>query len=147
MHNSSLFSEQSFYPQFCRDLSRARQEVVIESPFISTARMRSLLPFFAGLAKRKIKIFIVTRDPKEHVFLFARQAATEIAKLQALGVTVFFCEKGHHRKLAIIDRKILWEGSLNILSQVDSIEIMRRTEEKVTALEMMQFSGIIKYLE
>ena len=33
------------------------------------------------------------------------------------------CIGNHHRKLAILDRKVLWEGSLNILSQTRSREI------------------------
>jgi hypothetical protein len=47
----------------------------------------------------------------------------------------------HHRKLAIIDDEILWEGSLNILSQNDSCEIMRRTVSQQVASEMVRFIG------
>ena len=36
--------------------------------------------------------------------------------------------KGLHRKVVVIDREILYEGSLNILSQNNSIEMMRRIE-------------------
>ncbi len=34
-----------------------------------------------------------------------------------------------HRKLAVIDRTILWEGSLNILSQNRSQKVMSRIEK------------------
>jgi hypothetical protein len=40
--------------------------------------------------------------------------------LQKLGVQVLYTS-GHHRKLAIIDREILYEGSLNIPSQNDEL--------------------------
>jgi phosphatidylserine/phosphatidylglycerophosphate/cardiolipin synthase-like enzyme len=47
-----------------------------------------------------------------------------------------------HRKLAIIDQQILWEGSLNILSQVLSKEIMRRTNSVELACQMASFTKI-----
>jgi hypothetical protein len=68
-----------------------------------------------------------------------------IAKLQHLGVQVLFTG-GHHRKLAIIDRQILWEGSLNILSQKDSCEIMRRIPSTQLAWQMTRFIGIDKLI-
>ncbi len=45
-----------------------------------------------------------------------------------------------------IDQNILWEGSLNILSQTRSQEIMRRIESKDLALEMFNFLKLEKYL-
>jgi hypothetical protein len=53
---------------------------------------------------------------------------------------------GHHRKLAIIDRRLLWEGSLNMLSQNDSCEIMRRIESNSLATQMIHFARLDKYL-
>jgi len=48
-----------------------------------------------------------------------------IGDMQKLGVIVLYTV-GHHRKLAVLDRKIVYEGSLNILSFNDSCEIMRK---------------------
>ena len=45
-----------------------------------------------------------------------------------------------HRKLAVIDRAILWEGSLNILSQSNSKEIMRRTKSAFLANQVINFT-------
>jgi hypothetical protein len=46
----------------------------------------------------------------------------------------------------MIDRKILWEGSLNIFSQTNSREIMRRFEDKETALETFEFLKLGKFI-
>ena len=58
--------------------------------------------------------------------------------MQEIGIKVFYTIK-HHRKLAIIDEEILWEGSLNILSQGDSCEIMRRTVSSSLVYQMLCF--------
>lgn len=72
------------------------------------------------------------------------QALMAIGQLQDIGIIVLFT-KGHHRKLAIIDDDILYEGSLNILSQNDSCEIMRRIEDEVSTLQMLRFIGLEKW--
>lgn len=63
MINSSLHDESTFYKHFITDLLKAKQEVWIESPFITTERMNQLTPVFNKLIGRGIKVYVVTRDP------------------------------------------------------------------------------------
>jgi phosphatidylserine/phosphatidylglycerophosphate/cardiolipin synthase-like enzyme len=142
---SRLYNETDFYPAFLHDLSGATREVIIESPFISHKRMNALYPSFRAMAKRGVVIVINTRHPSEHEADYAVQAYQAITELQVLGVNVLFTG-GHHRKLAIIDRATLWEGSLNILSQNNSCEIMRRIVSTVLAEQMIRFVGIERYI-
>ena len=139
MHNSSLHDETTFYQQFLDDLSSCQEEVIIESPFITSSRMKSLYPVFRELINRGIKINVVTRDPRDHSNPYEEQSEYEIRRFERLGVQVFLCVGNHHRKLALIDRRILWEGSLNILSQSQSREIMRRIDSKELAMDMFRF--------
>lgn len=64
--SSILHDEKTFYNRFTHDLLEAKQEVIIESPYITTARMSSLTPAFGRLLEQKVRVFIMTRDPKEH---------------------------------------------------------------------------------
>lgn len=93
-----------------------------------------------------MKIYVVTRNPIEHEEDLAVQAEGEIAEYEIMGVQVLLCSGNHHRKLAILDRKILWEGSLNILSQSHSREIMRRIESKELTMQMFKFLKLEKFL-
>lgn len=54
--------------------------------------------------------------------------------------------KGLHLKIEIIDRSIMYEGSLNILSQNDSAEIMRRVASKQLIEQMVKFVGMGRYI-
>lgn len=146
MFKSSLFDEKTFYQRFIKDLLGCQKEVVVESPFISAERMKMLYPVFEKLVKRGVKVYILTRDPKEHNDNFGQQSESEIQKFEVIGVQVFICTGNHHRKLSILDRKILWEGSLNILSQVKSREIMRRISSKKLALEMFNFLRLGRFI-
>ncbi len=144
--NSSLYDEKTFYTQFRQDLLRSRSEVVIESPYITSERMASLYPVFRRLINRGVEVYVITRDPREHMESMEVQSEAEIRRFEQLGVQVFLCLGNHHRKLAILDRKILWEGSLNIFSQTDSREIMRRIESEEFACEMFNFLNLGRFI-
>ena len=136
---SELYDENTFYERFIDDLKCCRNEVIIESPFISSSRMRMLYPVLAQLVSKGVKLFIVTRNPFEHEGKYALQSELEIQRFETTGIHVLICDGNHHRKLAILDRKILYEGSLNILSQTKSREIMRRISEEPVVLQTFKF--------
>ena len=139
IHTSSLFDEKTFYQTFFQDLKNCQEEVVIESPYITYQRMKTFDRIFEKLIEKGVKIYFITRDPKEHDESMEIQSEEVISYCEQIGIQVLLCLGNHHRKLAILDRKILWEGSLNILSQTYSREIMRRIESHELSTEMFNF--------
>ena len=146
MFNSTLYDEKTFYGVFLSDLKTCRHEVFIESPYITTKRAEMLTPLFRALLSKGVKIYVMTRDPKEHEEKMEYQSEDAISQFERMGVQVLLCIGNHHRKLAIIDRKILWEGSLNILSQTNSREIMRRINNEKLAIQMFDFLKLGRFL-
>lgn len=143
---SELLNEETFYPAFTKDLKRCQGELLIECPFITNRRLCQLLPTLQKLKEQKVRIVINTRDPQTNDDEGRREDAHRaISKLQHIGVHVLYTG-GHHRKLVVIDRKVLYEGSLNVLSQNSSSEIMRRIESVQLAWQMVRFIGLDKYL-
>ena len=137
---SKLVNEKSFYAHFLNDLVKCKSEVIIESPFITSTRMELLYPVLKKLITRKVPVYFVTRDPVEYDDEYMKyQATNEILQCIELGINITLLKGYHHRKLAIIDKKILWEGSLNILSFSNSQEIMRRIEGESFASQMFTF--------
>lgn len=143
---SKLLNEDTFYPVFLKDLSKCQSEVIIESPFITSRRLAQLLPVLKKLKARRVRVVINTRDPNENDEVHWRNEVHQtIAHLQRIGVQILYTG-GHHRKLAILDRKVLYEGSLNVLSQNRSSEVMRRVESVQLAWEMIRFTKLDQYL-
>jgi phosphatidylserine/phosphatidylglycerophosphate/cardiolipin synthase-like enzyme len=142
---STLYDQDSFYAAFIDDLRKAKRQVIIESPFFTVRRVNILLPIFRQLAKRSVRIVINTKPLKEQEPGLYEQAQAAVNALQELGILVL-CTVGHHRKLAIIDELITWEGSLNILSQNDSCEIMRRIYSERVAAQMLEFLHLEKFI-
>lgn len=145
--NSKLYDQNSFYDGFIKDLENCQTEVVVESPYMTFSRMEYLYPVFKKLLANNIRLHIITRDPINHDDAYMRhQATNEILRCVELGMDVVLLKGYHHRKLAIIDRKILWEGSLNILSFSKSQEIMRRIEGEGYASQMFTFLKLGKVI-
>lgn len=134
---SRLYDQVDFYRAFERDLRSARRRIVIESPFVTERRCSSLTPSIDHALYREVRVIINTRDPSEHDPFMESQAREAIYSLQNLGVTTLYTTK-LHRKIALLDH-VAWEGSLNILSQSDSCEIMRRTSNASYAQDLVEF--------
>lgn len=142
--SSALFNETTFYDTFANDISNAKQEVIIECPYITRKRLHMLKPVFERLVSNNIPVFVITRDPNEHDAGMAQSSEEGVRYFETIGVQVLLIKGGHHRKLALIDRQVLWEGSLNILSQNQSREFMRRIENRKMAEELFQFLNFDK---
>lgn len=146
MEKSKLFDEKDFYGKFIADMLAAKQEVIIDSPYITTRRVDELYKYFEEIRHRGVEIYVLTRVAREQDGKMQYYSEVEIERLTKLGIRVLPFIGKIHRKIAIIDRKILWEGSLNILSQNDSREVMRRFEGESSAKQMMTFLKLDKNL-
>ena len=143
--NSRLYNERTFYRAFIQDFACCKEEVVIECPFLTSRRINMLLPKIEQAIGRGVKVVVNTRHPVEHEGQMRIEAMESIASMQHAGVKVLYTG-GHHRKLAIVDRKILYEGSLNILSQGNSCEFMRRIQSGQLAKQTLHFIRLENFL-
>ena len=142
---SNLYNELTFYKKFYQDLIGCKSEVIIESPYITSKRFITFQEKFLSLLKNGTKIYIITRDPSEQTGNMAFHSEEVIRWCESEGVQTLIYKGSHHRKIAILDRIILWEGSLNILSQAKSKEIMRRIDGELYANEMLEFLNISEF--
>jgi len=143
--NKSLIANQiDFYKSFKQDIINAKQEIIIDSPFITSSRVNDLMPLFKNSLNKGIKIFILTRHPSEHESFMKEMAINEIKLMEDIGIVVLPFRGMNHRKLSIIDRKILWYGSLNILSQKESNEIMIKHIGENGAKQILSFLNLDK---
>jgi hypothetical protein len=142
---SCLYDEKSFYKAFLRDIRHARSEILIESPYMTSKRANEIAPICKKLVKRGVKVKVFTRNPSHHDEYLRIQSCIAIKRLKGVGVKVNICNDMRHRKIAVIDREVLWEGSLNMLSQNDSREIMRRTVSQQLSWQMIKFTGINRW--
>ncbi len=79
---------------------------------MSVNRVRYFLPTLKNLVANKVKVFVISRCFEDLDTNLRLQAEQSVSVFEESGIQPLLCIGNHHRTLAIIDRKILWEGSL-----------------------------------
>jgi superfamily I DNA and/or RNA helicase len=143
VNRPTFYSEFYFYEQFRKDLSNAKNSVVITSPYITVNRTTQFEELFRELLKKNVKIYIITKPPKEQYGHLESMGEEMITELKKIGVEVV-PKNLTHEKFAIIDDRIIWHGSLNILSHRNTSELMLRliTNAKLWSSEILKLCGI-----
>lgn len=119
------YTGESFYKTFEKDLRRAKESVFIASPFTAKERTTKWEPTIRDLVAKKVEVRILTKPLTE------KNNYEESLKIHnSLGDLVGGIKEipKMHEKLAVLDEKIAWLGSLNILSHAKASELMVRIE-------------------
>jgi phosphatidylserine/phosphatidylglycerophosphate/cardiolipin synthase-like enzyme len=132
-----LFNEKTFYKAFIEDMLNAKKEIIIYSPFITKFRSEFFHRTLTALRNRNICVFIFTRPLEEQDYFMRTEIKCALKDYEELGACITYLPGFIHAKVAVIDREILWEGSLNILSQRTSKELMRRIADEDLAKQIM----------
>jgi len=140
---TETYTAETFWPAFSQDLGRARGRVLVQSPFISGRRIRTISETIVKLMKFGVTICTFVQEPRhwhDEQKLLEPQTAQQLEEIKAaikslevLGVHVNL-RRNIHEKVAIIDQNVLWEGSLNILSHANTKERMRRWTDRTEVL-------------
>ena len=112
--DAGWFDENTFEKPFENDLKKAKKSIVIFSAFCTEKRTA----FWGDLLRQKkeegVKIRVITRGPVNQGPL-KETATLAIKSLIKLKINVDLRKDIHH-KMVFIDDKIVWNGSLNVLS-------------------------------
>ena len=116
---------------------------MIVSPFITNKRVTQMLQYFSTIINKQIKVTIVTR-PSEDFKNKGRQSLERIFDvLKNMGIAVVL-RSNIHQKFAIIDQRIVWYGSINLLSFGSAEESIMRLVSGNIAYELMKSTHIQK---
>jgi superfamily II DNA or RNA helicase len=132
-----IFHKDSFLPVFIQDITAAKKEILIVSPFIRKRRTTQMINHLKIALGKKIRVIVVTRPledfkPKERSTLLR-----SLALLKNTGIRVSF-KSNIHQKFAVIDQKTLWYGSINLLSYGNAQESIMRIESPNIANELIK---------
>ena len=128
-----IYDGKSFYPVFCQDLRNAEKEILIVSPFMTKSRLQKLVKVLSEPILRGVSVKTVVR-PAEDLPVKDRKSVPDNAEyLMDYGIQVVF-RPGFHQKFTVIDGRISWYGSVNILS-------FGKAEESVMRLESREIAG------
>ncbi|MDL2226642.1 phospholipase D-like domain-containing protein [Deltaproteobacteria bacterium OttesenSCG-928-M10] len=131
-----IFNQDSFLPVLTHDLEQVRKEIVIVSPYLSKGRINQMGRLFVPGLTRGTDVVIITRPPESFADTTKPRTAALVMELRDMGATVILKER-IHQKFAVIDRRVVWYGSINLLSYGKSEESMMRFENREIAEELL----------
>lgn len=144
-----VVTQESFYMYLSDDLEKAKNEIVIYSPFMTKDRLSYLQPQLQAAIERGVTIFVITKslqDRNKTEVATYREIEEHISKI---GIVLIHKMK-MHEKLVFIDDDIAWTGSLNPLSFSSTQEIMERRCSKTVQKdykEVLRLSELINYID
>jgi superfamily II DNA or RNA helicase len=129
---SIIYDVNSFVPVMKNDFSEAKKEILIVSPFLRKKRIDAILEWLKEPLKMGVSITVVTRPAGSYSESIRIKECIEY--LQSF-VTVV--QKNNiHQKFILIDNRLVWYGSINLLSYGSSEESIMRLESREVAGEL-----------
>ena len=132
-----IFDRLSFQDRFLQDVGQAKNSVRIVSPYASASRVTWLIPTIAQGRQRRVKFSITTRPPDSLPATSRKTAQAAFEQLQEQGCDLLF-RTGIYQRYAIIDDRIIWYGSINLLSIGKAQATMMRLVSSNIARELMK---------
>jgi superfamily II DNA or RNA helicase len=132
-----IFNKDNFISVFNQDIVAAKKEILIVSPFARQRRTHQMIQHLKTAIGEHILITVVTRPKedfpkKDHLVL---QKALDL--LARSGINIIY-KSNIHQKFAIMDQKIVWYGSINLLSYGRAQESIMRIEGSNIAYELIK---------
>jgi len=134
-HAAGAFNEGSFYPAFQQDLLRARESIVLFAPYITAKGTSRWMNHLRAAIARGVKVRVLSKPSEEFGGGGTDEVNEMISAMRDLGIVVDLRAR-MHEKIALIDGKVAWHGSLNILSHNNSHETMLRVPSSALCREL-----------
>lgn len=132
-----IFDKDTFLPVFNQDIVAATKEIIIVSPFVRKRRTQQMVQNLNVATGKHIHVTVVTRPKKDFPEKDHPAMQKALDLLIGNGLNVIF-KSDIHQKFAIMDQKVVWYGSINLLSYGSAQESIMRIESSNIANELMK---------
>ncbi len=132
----SIFDSKSYGEIFERDIYESNKEIIISSPGINSKKVDNFCKIVAEKQKDGIQICVLTLSPEIYPEKIKDITTNLINKLEEKGISVI-CKDSLHEHFAVIDKEIVWYGSMNFLSREKEEDNIMRVVNKEIAEELM----------
>jgi len=132
-----IFDKSNFLPVYSSDIVNAAREILIVSPFITRKRSLQMMQNLEVALGNKVKVIVVTRPAEDFKDKDIGSLKDTLDLLRSTGVSIVF-KSNIHQKFTVMDQKIVWYGSINLLSFGSAEESIMRLESPNIANELIK---------
>lgn len=133
---NAIFDNHNFMTVFCNDVSSAKSDMVIVSPYMTKKRLIQMMNIFSSGINNGAKLTIITRPESDYKEKDKAAFDDMLNSIRSTGSSIIF-KSNIHQKFAVIDQRIVWYGSINLLSFGSAEESIMRLDSINIANELI----------
>lgn len=135
----AIYDIDNYVDVYRRDLLEASREIIISSPVISGPKVDELAELLKEKQQSGIRISIVTWKPDMYGFGYSEYWMELQERMRRRGFEMNLVED-YCQHYCIIDKEIVWYGSMNFLGKEDSEDNLMRVSSKEIASELLELT-------
>lgn len=135
----AIFDIDTFAEVYRKDLLTANKEIIIASPVISGPKVEELIQLLKSLQEKGVWIRIVTWKPDSYGFGDSAYWMELQERMRSNGFEMNLVED-YCQHYCIVDREVVWYGSMNFLGKEDSEDNLMRVCSKEIAAELLELT-------
>mgnify|MGYP002624577811 CR=1 FL=1 len=145
---NAIYDIDNYLDVYWGDLLESKKEIIISSPSLNNEKVNKLIRNLALKQEMGLKVTIVTWHPDVYKYGKSDVRMSLLDRLKKAGFKIWFVE-GNCEHFAVIDQKIVWYGSMNLLSKEDAEDNLMRVYSEEIAAELLEmtFGGEMELLE
>jgi phosphatidylserine/phosphatidylglycerophosphate/cardiolipin synthase-like enzyme len=132
-----IFDKSNFLPVYSNDIVNAAREILIISPFVTRKRSLQMMQNLEVALGNKVKVIVVTRPAEDFNGKDMTTLRETLDILKGAGVSIVF-KSNIHQKFTVMDQRIVWYESINLLSFGSAEESIMRLESPNIANELIK---------
>jgi superfamily II DNA or RNA helicase len=133
---NTIFDNSNFLTVFSNDILSAKSDIVIVSPYVTKKRLSQMLSILMTGINNGAKLIVITRPETDYKERDRLTFEEMISSIKNIGASIIF-KSNIHQKFAVIDQRIVWYGSINLLSFGNSEESIMRLDSLNIANELI----------
>ncbi|MDR1700051.1 MAG: phospholipase D-like domain-containing protein [Lachnoclostridium sp.] len=137
--SNAIFDMESYLAVYEKDLQQADKEIVISSPGINKVMVKWTLDKVRKRQMDGVEVRVLTLPYENYPESRIEITKALVAELRQAGIDVMM-KWGLHEHFAVIDRRIVWYGSLNLLSRAKEQDNLMRVQSEEIADELLEMS-------
>ena len=135
--NNSIFDSETYHEIYEKDVISAKKEIIISSPGLSGKKVIQFTTMLKKIMEKGVRVVVMTKNSDEYPLDAVQRARENINLLRNVGVIVR-CPNECHEHFAVIDSKICWYGSMNLISNEKDDDSLMRILSREIAEELKE---------
>lgn len=136
---SAIYDFETYLETFNKDLMNSEKNIVISSPALGYKKTVKFIGDVKLCQECGVKVTVVTWDPDVYGYSDFTHRIEMIMQLRESGIIVETVEDACQH-YAVIDNKIVWYGSMNLLSKEEVDDNIMRIESEEVAAEILEIT-------